>query len=78
MVIAHQSWGKHPATTMILFMEPISEEEKRREAEFGALCRQISLEDPGYWDRLADRALAEFKAEDGGVPMEKLFEEQGD
>jgi hypothetical protein len=49
--------------TMIHFTEPISEEEKRRDAELEALCRQITEEDPGYFDRLADRVLAEAKAE---------------
>jgi hypothetical protein len=44
-------------------MEPISDEEKRQEAEMEAVCRQISEKDPGYWDRLADRVLAEAKAE---------------
>ena len=44
-------------------MEPSSDEEKRQEAEVEALCRQITEEDPGYFDRLADRVLAEAKAE---------------
>ena len=40
-------------------MEPISEEEKRREAEFDTLRIKITEEDPGYFDRLADRIIAE-------------------
>ena len=37
---------------------PISAEERRQEAETEALCRQITKEDPGYFDRLADRIIA--------------------
>ena len=51
-------------------MEPITDEERRRDAELEALCRQITEEDPGYFDRLADRILAEAKAEGGGITME--------
>jgi hypothetical protein len=54
-------------------MVPISAEERRREAETEALCRQITKENPGYFDRLADRVLAEFKTEGGGIPMEELL-----
>ena len=41
--------------------EPITDEERRRDAETEALCRQIAEEDPGYWDRLADRVLQKRK-----------------
>ena len=41
-------------------MEPIADEERRRDAELEALRRKITEEDPGYWDRLADRILAEI------------------
>ena len=44
-------------------MEPITDEECRRDAETESLIRQITEEDPGYWDRVADRVLAEAKAE---------------
>jgi hypothetical protein len=54
-------------------MDPITEEERRREAELEALCRQITEEDPGYFDRLADRILAEVKAEGGGISMEEFL-----
>jgi hypothetical protein len=54
-------------------MEPITDEERRQEAEIEALCGQIAEEDPGYWDRLVDRVNAELKAEGGGVPMEELL-----
>ena len=54
-------------------MEPISEEEKRREAELEALRRRITEEGPGYFDRLADRIIAEFEAEGGAITMEKLL-----
>jgi hypothetical protein len=40
-------------------MEPITDEERRQEAETEALCRQITKEAPGYGDRLADRIIAE-------------------
>ena len=43
-------------------MEPITDEERRRDAETESLIRQITEEDPGYWDRVADRVLAEAKA----------------
>jgi hypothetical protein len=54
-------------------VEPITEEERLREAELEAFCRQISLEDPGYWDRLADRIIAEADAENGSITMEELL-----
>ena len=58
---------------VIHLMDPISDEERRRDAETETLCRQITEEDPGYFDRLEDRVLAEFKAEGGGIPMEELL-----
>jgi hypothetical protein len=60
---------------IIYFMEPISDDEKRREAEFDALRIKITEEDPGYWDRLADRIIAEAEAEaeGGGITMEELL-----
>jgi hypothetical protein len=36
-------------------MEPITGEERLREAEFDALRIKITEEDPGYFDRLANR-----------------------
>jgi hypothetical protein len=57
----------------LLYMELISEEEKRQEAELEALCRQITAEDPGYFDRLAERIIAEAKAEGGSITMEELL-----
>jgi hypothetical protein len=54
-------------------MELISDEERRSDAETEALCRQITKEDPGYFDRLADRVLAEFQAEGGSISMEELL-----
>jgi hypothetical protein len=53
--------------------ELISDEERRQEAELEALRRKITEEDLGYWDRLADRIIAEAKAEGGSITMEKLF-----
>lgn len=53
--------------------EPITDEERRRDAESEALIRKITEEDPGYWDRLADRIIAEAKAEGGSIPMEELL-----
>ncbi len=47
--------------------EPITDEERRRDAESEALILQITKEDPGYWDRLADRIIAEAGAEGGSV-----------
>jgi hypothetical protein len=41
--------------------DPITDEERRRDAEVEILIRKITEEDPGYWDRLADRVLAEPK-----------------
>jgi len=41
-------------------MEPITDEERRRDAELEGLAREIMKEDPGYWDRVADRILAEI------------------
>jgi hypothetical protein len=32
--------------------DPITDEERRRDAESEALIRKISEEDPGYWDWL--------------------------
>jgi hypothetical protein len=43
--------------------EPITDEERRRDAEAEVLIREITEKDPGFWDRLADRVLAEAKAE---------------
>jgi hypothetical protein len=53
--------------------EPITDEERRRDAESEALIRKITEEDPGYWDRLADRIIAETKAEGGGISMEEIL-----
>ncbi len=53
--------------------EPITDEERRQEAELETLCRQITEEDPGYFDRQADRVLAEIKAEGGSIMMEILL-----
>jgi len=55
------------------FLEPISDEEKRREAEFDALRVKIAEEDPGHWDRVADRIIAEAEAEGGSITMEELL-----
>jgi len=44
------------------YMEPVADEERCRDAELEALSRKITEEDPGYWDRVADRILAEAKA----------------
>jgi hypothetical protein len=43
--------------------EPLTDEERRRDAELEALIRKITEEDPGYFDRLADRVLAEANAQ---------------
>ena len=40
-------------------------------SELEALARKITEEDPGYWDRVADRIIAE--AEGGSIPMEELL-----
>ncbi len=53
--------------------EPITDEERRRDAESEALILQITKEDPGYWDRLADRIIAEAGAEGGSITMEELL-----
>ena len=53
--------------------DPVTDEERRRDAETEALIRKISEEDPGYWDRLADRISAEIEAEGGGISMEELL-----
>jgi hypothetical protein len=53
--------------------EPVTDEEKRQEAEIEALCRQITKEDPGYFNRLADRIIAEAKGEGGSITMEELL-----
>jgi hypothetical protein len=53
--------------------EPITAEERARDAELEARRLKITEEDPGYWDRLADRIIAEAKAEGGSIPMEELF-----
>jgi hypothetical protein len=58
---------------VIHYMEPISDIEKQREAELEALCRKIAEEDPGYFDRLSDRIIAEAKAEGGSITMEELL-----
>lgn len=50
-----------------------AEEERRREAELDALRLQITKDDPGYFHRLADRIIAEFEAEGGGITMEELL-----
>jgi hypothetical protein len=57
----------------VSMIEPISDEEKRQEAELEALCRKVTEEDPGYCGRLVDRVLAEIEAEGGGVPMEEFL-----
>jgi hypothetical protein len=38
----------------------ISDIEKQQEVELETLCRQITEEDPGYFDRLADRIVVEL------------------
>jgi hypothetical protein len=53
--------------------EPITVEERAREAELEALCRKITEEGPRFFDRLANRALAEAKAEGGGDSMEEFL-----
>jgi hypothetical protein len=58
---------------MIHFMEPISDRERLREEEFDALRIKIAEEDPGYFDRLADRIIAEAEAEGGSITMEELL-----
>jgi hypothetical protein len=60
-------------TRALLYMEPASDKERRRDAELEALCRQITEEDPGYWDRLADCILAEAEAEGVGITIEELL-----
>lgn len=45
------------------YNSPVTERRRGQEAELEAPCRQITQEDPGCFDRLADRVLAEFKAE---------------
>ena len=68
-------------TPVIDFMEPITDEERRQEAETEALVRKISLEDPEYWNRLVARVSEEAKPENGGVTMEEFLgmppDEQG-
>jgi hypothetical protein len=59
----------HPSSS---FYGTITDEERRRDAETEALCRQIIEEDPGYFDRLADRIIAEAKAEGGSIAMNSL------
>ena len=54
-------------------MEPVADEERCRDAELEAIARKITEEDPGYWDRVADRILAEAKAEGGSISMEELL-----
>ena len=54
-------------------MEPITDQERRHEAELEALRHKITEEDPGYWDRLADRIVAEAKAKGGSIAMEELL-----
>jgi hypothetical protein len=49
-------------------MEPITDEERRRDAELEALRLKITEEDTGHWDRLADRTVAE-----DSIPMEELL-----
>jgi hypothetical protein len=53
--------------------EPITEKERRRDAESEALIRKITEDDPGYWDRLADRIIAEAETEGGSIAMEELL-----
>ena len=33
-------------------MKPITDEERRRDAELETLARKITEEDPGFWDRV--------------------------
>jgi hypothetical protein len=54
-------------------MEPTGDEDLCRDAEIEAFCRQITEEDPGFWDRLVARVLEEAKAENGGVTMEAFL-----
>lgn len=54
-------------------MEPVTDEERRRDAELEALVRKITEGDPGYFDRLVDRIQAELKAEGGGISMEEFL-----
>jgi hypothetical protein len=53
--------------------EPITEEERLREAEIDALRIKVTEEDPGYFDRLAGRIIAVARAEGGSIPMEELL-----
>jgi hypothetical protein len=54
-------------------MEPISDEERARDAETEALIRKITAEDSGYRDRLVARVLKEAKPENGGMTMEEFL-----
>jgi hypothetical protein len=55
-------------------MEPLKDEERRRDAELEALCRKITEENPGYFDRLADRIIAEAKAEGAAFRWKSFLE----
>ena len=50
-------------TGVFFIWNQFTDEERRRDAETESLIRQITEEDPGHWDRVADRVLAEAKAE---------------
>jgi hypothetical protein len=62
-----------PKSQGLLCMEPLSDSEPLREAELEALRMKITEEEPGYWDRLAIRIIAEAKAEGGSITMEELL-----
>jgi hypothetical protein len=51
--------------------EPLTDEERRRDVELEALIRKITEEDPGYFERLADRVLSEANAQK--PDWEKIF-----
>jgi hypothetical protein len=61
------------STPGVLYMEPITEEERLREAGFDALRIKITEEDPGYFDWLVERIIAEAKADGGSISMEELL-----
>ena len=58
---------------VFFYMEPITEEERLREAGFDALRIKITEEDPGYFDWLVERIIAEAKADGGSISMEELL-----
>jgi hypothetical protein len=50
------------SAVILCMTEPITDGERLPDAETESLIRKIAEERPGYWDRVAERIIAEAEA----------------